>query len=121
MKLQYIHKIEYENPRTFVFALPNYYQVEAEVIKSVLESGYRSSLSFKMGIAKLHPDDQYVKTVGRKIAEDKMVLCNFEVHQMDTKSNTDEIRLRLYLLESNTFVFMVMNKGYKRIRILDVW
>ena len=126
-KVQFLHhntianeycNLEYEKKRTFVFELPDYYAVEAEILKTVQHSDYIPKFYMNIGIAKCNPKDQYNKTIGREIALSKIQLKTFYIKRIETDSDSNEIVL---ILEGiGLEVTMVLRKSFENVRIIQV-
>lgn len=130
MKVQYIHDHVYKlkgysqsldksNRRTFCFVLPEYELIETELVRLVTDNGYIAGFSMDVGVAKCHPEDPYIKTVGRDIAASSIKPIEFTIESMVNKSkNRNEIILELV---SDTINLKVMvKKDYRLVRVLAV-
>lgn len=116
--LEYGQYIAKEDAKTYAFELPNYNLVETELIKSITNNNYIPVISFKVGIAKLHPNDNYVKETGRKIAEANMVMRDFAVYHIISYPEDNEIII--FVRDGDVNLRIAIKKEYRNIRILSV-
>lgn len=129
---QYIHdhyhkgSFEYrylpkEDRRTFAFELPDYELIETEVMKSITDTFHVPVVSFKVGVAKCHPNDSYVKVIGRQTAESKMESIEFVIRRIQILPNDNEVLVNLHNLDKDLNIRMVLRKTYRNLRILTAY
>ena len=91
MNLQYIHdhitctewgNFDKDRKRTYCFELPEYYIIETELMKMITDVDYRPIVSIVVGVANCHPEDQYVKSIGRELAFANRELINWNIRNV---------------------------------------
>lgn len=109
-----------KNKRTYVFELPEYYNIETELVRSIVDNNYNPNISIIMGIAKCNPKDQYNKKTGRDTATANKKMVNFIITKFRMHPKENEIILFLYseLLRIN--VKIAFKKEFNNIRVLGV-
>lgn len=126
MKLQYIHdhlvdrfsdQPRTENRRTYCFELPDYNNIETEVVKTITDKEYKPLVSIKTGIAKCHPKDQYNKSLGRNLSFQKLTMVEFSIETIKINTWQDNTRLSLYSESLGLRFILIMKKGHEVLKI----
>lgn len=77
-------------------------------------------VSFRVGVAHLHPNDKYVKAIGRQIAESNLEMVAFAIRDIRMWPQDNEIGLNLYDAETGYSFKMILKKDIKVVRIVRV-
>ena len=123
MAYQYLHDNKFltimEQPKTYVFELPDYYLMEAMVSKTVTD-GFTNTLSMNVGIARLHKEDKYVKAIGREIAKKNIKKYSFSIERIVIHTMDKEIVVFLKSKNDDLRLTMIMKQSYKTLKIIMV-
>ena len=98
--LQYIHRnvdIQKGYKKTFAFEAPDAEQFFQE-IKDRISPGDGPALEIKVGIANVHPNDNYCKATGRKFAKERLERKSFVLSNV---SFPGDGKVDLVLVEMN--------------------
>lgn len=130
MDIQYYHHRPFRNKLqgcTLAFEVPSV-ELFLKAATALLE-GKKATFSCSLGVARLHPKDAYVKSIGRDVAKAGMKQETFEVvkvviepdgyARMTLKeSNSPNRELKLTYKKGNQRVYF---RGFNRLGLFDIW
>lgn len=120
MDVQYFHqKVTHDNLFDFVSKRRFTAAVEVPNIKTLLDTitSVGKSLSLSVGIAYVHPKDQYEKTVGRALAKERMLPLEFKMRMAMILPRVDNIEEYVYdvtLISDNILIELRYTEHYFR-------
>ncbi len=129
MRVQYIHDhianwghvtVNKDDKKTFYFILPEYDLIETELMKLVTDSEYVPNVSIQLGIARCHPKDQYVKSVGRDIATSNVKSVNYVIEKVEI-SNRDRNNLIVDLSNESSRIKLLLKKDLRLVRVMSIY
>lgn len=116
MDVQYYHNNEEFERYTVALMLP-----DKEDLLDLTEPFYRKDLPINLGIAKLHPNDQYSKKIGREVSSKKLIQYYAKI--VETFHERDIIRIKLEVHGKNLpfkYLLLQVHKISDRVYFLGV-
>lgn len=105
--LQFFH--DFENRKTYAVEVNFNKQDLLEVLNDPFSSVY-----FRLGISKVHPKDQYSKTIGRDISKEKLTSTIFEFSQSRMISIDHSLTIEYYSVDQNILLkFRIVDESDK--------
>lgn len=101
--------------KTFCIEIPDGVALNESLSRGLL-FGREAEISLEFGMAKCHPDDQFVKSVGREIAMANLESRTFKV----TSLNIMDKELRYVLVGGGVVVICVVNRKTNNVKIFSI-
>lgn len=106
--------------KTYSFELPDYKFLENEIVAALLNSKPEAIIvSINVGVTTCHPKDQYVKKVGRELADRNAKLIPFRVGPISMEPKDNDIKVSLHGPDFS--ILIALKKGFSQVRVLVIY